>query len=619
MEAARAIDTLNPVVRQRHDVFVSYARENAQQVRVLVEILELEGYVVSWDQQFHSLVPWDRQIERAIDRARLAVIVLWSRASLNSNMVREEVHRACKRKGVLLSARIEDVEPPFPHALEHALDLQKLDQESVGRLLDELDARRRRLTKRSDPPQSVAAPSSIPPRDRSFLLLRAGGVATAVLAAVFLLFGTGLVDQLFSTDTKLRFISVWARSLLLPPLPESPITYVSVGEETVRRLGSFGAKYRSAHAAIVRRAAQHGAKVVAFDVFFPPPRGSDTRASDASEIESGTVALASAIATARAAGTAVVIGEEWPGRTEPRIWSALQRGPPAVGAIATLCIGLKGGFALSAPLFVATNRGSALEAPVSSLSLASFASFVGADPRHAILSLDRNRLQLPKDATLTPLDVTISELDQVKATQVGACAFFSGSSDTVTTMVIDFPVGSRYEPGPHVIEYADLLDQIEHGSGEGKDGAQGASDLDSKFKGRLVLIAPRLPNSDRYPVYGWHGGYAWGSELHAYAIETLLSGKALRIVSNAGHLMLISLLGALGAWVRLYYRRDLHRRRVGLLVLLTANAIGVMAAAVYLNLLVDGVYQTLAIVLMYLMCGRYVSPWSNLIAAKGSS
>ena len=65
-------------------------------------------------------------------------------------------------------------------------------------------------------------------------------------------------------------------------------------------------------------------------------------------------------------------------------------------------------------------------------------------------------------------------------------------------------------------------------------------------------------------------------------------------------------------------RARLQRFQLGLLVLLTANALGVMVAAVYFDLLVDGVYQTLAIVLMYLMCGRYVSPWSSLIAAKGS-
>src|SRR4051794_32497551 len=99
MEAEVALESKSPPVRRKHDAFLSYAREDTQQARALVEILELEGYEVSWDQRFHSLVPWDRQIERAIDRAQLAVIVLWSRASLNSNMVREEVHRACKRKG----------------------------------------------------------------------------------------------------------------------------------------------------------------------------------------------------------------------------------------------------------------------------------------------------------------------------------------------------------------------------------------------------------------------------------------------------------------------------------------------------------------------------------------
>jgi len=598
---------------------MSYAHEDVLQAQKLVEILVLEGYVVFWDQQFHSPIPWDRQIERAIDRARLAVIVLWSRASLNSNMVREEAHRAAGRKGLLLSARIEDVEPPYPHALEHALDLQNLNPESVGRLLDELAERRRRLTNGPALPPRSPMPSSVAPRDRTSLLLRAGGVATVVLTAVFLLFATGLVDVLFSTDTKLRFVSVWARSLLLAPLPESPITYVSIGEQSVRQLDGFGPNYRAHHAEVVRGAARHGAKVVGFDVYFPPQQRTVAGADGATDAAAaGTLALASAIEEARAAGTAVVIGEERRGNTEPRIKSALERGPPAFGTIASLCIGLQGRFALSAPLLVATNQGAGLEAPIPSLSLASFAAFSGADAGHSILSADRSRLELPKEASLTPLNVTISELDRVKAWQVASCAFLTGGLETVASMVIDFPRASRYQSGPHVIEYAELLARIKRADSAETDSQQAASELDSMFRGRLVLVAPRLPNTDRYQVYGWHGGYAWGSELHAYAIETMLAGRALRIISNAGHLALMGALGAVGAFVRLYYRRDRRLRRLGLLVLLTANALGVMVAAVYFDLLVDGVYQTLAIVLMYLMCGRYVSPWSSLIAAKGS-
>jgi hypothetical protein len=284
-----------------------------------------------------------------------------------------------------------------------------------------------------------------------------------------------------------------------------------------------------------------------------------------------------------------------------------------------LCVGLKGGFALSAPLFVASNQGAGLEAPVPSLSLASFASFVGADAGRTILSADRSKLEMPQEATLTPVSVTISELDRVRASEVAACAFFSGRSESAGTMIIDLPATSRYERGPHVVEYADLLAGIERANGEGNEARQAAAQLDAQLRGRLVLVAPRLPNSDRYPVYGWHGGYAWGSELHAYAIETLLSGRGLRVISNGAHLVLIGALGMVGAFVRFYYRRARRWRRAALLALLSANTLGVVVAAVYLNLLVDGVYQTLAIVLMYLMCGRYVSPWSSLIAAKGQA
>jgi CHASE2 domain-containing sensor protein len=132
---------------------------------------------------------------------------------------------------------------------------------------------------------------------------------------------------------------------------------------------------------------------------------------------------------------------------------------------------------------------------------------------------------------------------------------------------------------------------------------------------RLVLVASHFDAEEMLPK--WPRGSVWGSDLHAYAIETLLSKRALGVLSPAAHLGSMAVLAAFAALLRMYFRRSPKRRRLAVGALLLANLSCVFVAAVYLDLLIDGAYQFLAIVLAYAWSRHTRPSWAAPLAAEG--
>jgi TPR repeat protein len=93
------------------DIFISYASKEPSRAAMLAEILEGHGWSVFWDRTIPVGKTWREIIERELSDAR-CVIVLWTKASINSDWVHEEAERA-KRRRILVPILIEDVEPPL--------------------------------------------------------------------------------------------------------------------------------------------------------------------------------------------------------------------------------------------------------------------------------------------------------------------------------------------------------------------------------------------------------------------------------------------------------------------------------------------------------------------------
>lgn len=103
------------------DIFLSYSRDDQATARRFAEAFEREGLSVWWDQTLRSGENYDQVTERALREAK-AVVVLWSRKSVDSRWVRAEATTA-DRNGTLVPAMIEPCNRPIMFELKHTAEL----------------------------------------------------------------------------------------------------------------------------------------------------------------------------------------------------------------------------------------------------------------------------------------------------------------------------------------------------------------------------------------------------------------------------------------------------------------------------------------------------------------
>jgi hypothetical protein len=103
----------------RYDIFLSYAREDAERARMLVEALSAEGWSVFWDR---DSIPAGETFPSYLKQSLLSsacVLVLWSRSAVGSRWVEHEARFAHER-GLLIPAFLETVAADtIPFGLEH--------------------------------------------------------------------------------------------------------------------------------------------------------------------------------------------------------------------------------------------------------------------------------------------------------------------------------------------------------------------------------------------------------------------------------------------------------------------------------------------------------------------
>jgi len=103
------------------DIFLSYNREDAARAKQFADALTAEGFDVWWDANLRSGEEYDRVTEAALRGAR-AVVVLWSKRSVDSRWVRAEATQALRNK-TLMPAMIEDCVRPVMFELTQTAEL----------------------------------------------------------------------------------------------------------------------------------------------------------------------------------------------------------------------------------------------------------------------------------------------------------------------------------------------------------------------------------------------------------------------------------------------------------------------------------------------------------------
>jgi hypothetical protein len=101
------------------DVFLSYAQEDHSVAKLVASLLESCGWAVFWDHRIKPGAEWRTVLESELDNAA-AVVVLWSRVSVNSLWVKAEAERGQSR---LVSVRLDNVDLPIPFGQLQAINL----------------------------------------------------------------------------------------------------------------------------------------------------------------------------------------------------------------------------------------------------------------------------------------------------------------------------------------------------------------------------------------------------------------------------------------------------------------------------------------------------------------
>ncbi len=113
------------------DIFLSYNREDQTVARRFAEAFEREGFNVWWDATLRSGEAYDQVTEKALREAK-AVVVLWSRKSVESRWVRAEATLA-DRNRTLVPAMIEPCERPIMFELTQTADLSRWTGDAADR------------------------------------------------------------------------------------------------------------------------------------------------------------------------------------------------------------------------------------------------------------------------------------------------------------------------------------------------------------------------------------------------------------------------------------------------------------------------------------------------------
>jgi TolB-like protein/Tfp pilus assembly protein PilF len=110
-------------VGKETSVFFSYSREDRAKAVPIIRLIEQAGFAVWWDGLLEGGERFSRATEDALDRAQ-AVVVLWSKSSIDSHWVRDEATRGRDRR-ILIPLSLDGSEPPLGFGQFQVVDLSR--------------------------------------------------------------------------------------------------------------------------------------------------------------------------------------------------------------------------------------------------------------------------------------------------------------------------------------------------------------------------------------------------------------------------------------------------------------------------------------------------------------
>lgn len=181
----------------RSTIFLSYAHADKTRAQRIASALEKSGYIVWWDELIEGGSRFARSIDDALDKAD-AVVVVWSKDSIDSDWVRDEASHARDRQR-LVPVSLDGSHPPLGFRQYQMIDLSHWRGRPEA---PQMEAVRRAITaamgQQPLPRRSAKTPVS---RRRALV---AGGAAAVAAASGAIAWKSGL----FSGSAAARSIAV---------------------------------------------------------------------------------------------------------------------------------------------------------------------------------------------------------------------------------------------------------------------------------------------------------------------------------------------------------------------------------------------------------------------------
>lgn len=142
------------------DIFISYAREDKERVRPIVEELEKLGWSVFWDRKIPPGQRWESILGKALGESR-CVLVVWSEVSITSDWVKDEATDA-KKRGIFVPVVFDAVEQPMGFRQIQAADLSEWKNNSSHQAFQELIGATESIISFSAQPFITLPPTPVP-------------------------------------------------------------------------------------------------------------------------------------------------------------------------------------------------------------------------------------------------------------------------------------------------------------------------------------------------------------------------------------------------------------------------------------------------------------------------
>lgn len=117
-------------------IFLSYAHGDRRRAEKIAQALERAGHSVWWDQQIHAGSRFSKDIDTALRKADL-VVVLWSKTSIESSWVHDEAAYG-RDKSCLVPVLVDNVEPPLGFRQYQAIKVGRSNADAVVRAVTSL-------------------------------------------------------------------------------------------------------------------------------------------------------------------------------------------------------------------------------------------------------------------------------------------------------------------------------------------------------------------------------------------------------------------------------------------------------------------------------------------------